>query len=173
MLQLSNKFINVPVMSLRTVGQIATAERPIINPNNLKIEGWYCTDQFSKETLILLSQDIREIIPQGFAVDDHEVLSHPEELLRLQKILELDFELIGKHVITNRKRRVGKVVDYATDVDALIIQKLYVSQPIYKNLAGGQLSIDRSQIIEITRKYVKVREADQQVTSPVPAALSA
>ena len=160
-------------MSLRTGGQIAVAQFPIINPNNLKIEGWYCDDQFSKEQLILLGQDIREMIPQGLAVDDHDVLSLPEELIRLQKILELNFELIGKQTITDHRRRLGKVNDYATDMSSLMIQKLYISQPIYKNFAGGQLSIDRTQIIEITSKHVKVRDVDEKVTSPLPAALRA
>lgn len=173
MLQLSSALLNIPVMSLRTGGQVALAELPIINPNNLKIEGWYCDDHFSKEKLILLTQDIREIVPQGFAVDDHDVLSPPEELIRLQSILELNFALLGKQVITNHRRRVGKVTDYATDTSSLIIQKLYVSQPIYKNITGGNLTIDRSQIIEITDRYVKIRDVDEKVANPLPAALSA
>jgi len=173
MLQLSSILFNIPVMSLRTGGQIAIAEQPIINPNNLKIEGWYCVDQFSKQTLILLGQDIREIIPQGLAVDDHEVLSLPGELIRLEKVLALNFQLIGKRAITNHRRRIGKVADFATDMESLMIQKIYITQPIYKTLTGGQLSIDRTQIIEITNKHVKVRESEEKLRNPVPVALSA
>jgi len=169
MLQLSNTLIDIPVMSLRTLGVVATAERPIINPNNLKIEGWYCQDQFSKNTLILLSKDIRDIVPQGLAIDDYDSLSEPEELVRLQEILEIGFELIGKLVITDRKRKVGKVTDYAVDANSFTVQKLYVSQPVYKNLTGGQLSIGRTQIVEITNRHVVVKDVEEKIGATAPA----
>lgn len=169
MLQLANSITNMPVMSLRTGGMIATAERPIINPNNLKIEGWYCRDQFSKQTLILLAGDIRDIVPQGLAVDDYDVLTEPEELIRLKEILEINFEVIGKPVVSDSKRRIGKVNDYALDAKSFYIQKLYVAQPVYKNFAGGQLSVDRTQIIEITPRQITVRDVEEKAGSPVAA----
>jgi len=169
MLQLSQTLLNIPVMSLRTLGVVATAEKPIINPNNLKIEGWYCHDQFTKNTVILLSQDVRDRVPQGLAIDDYERLSDPGDLIRLHDVLELEFELIGKTVITERKRKVGKVNDYAVDRDSYAIQKLYVSQPVYKNFSGGQLSIGRNQIIEITPSYIVVRDTEEKVGAAAPA----
>ena len=85
-------------MSLRTGQQVGTAIEPIINPNNLKIEGFYCSDRFSKDELVLLCQDIRDIIPQGFVVDDHDVLVAAHELVRLKDIMEINFKLTGKAV---------------------------------------------------------------------------
>lgn len=169
MLKLSQTILNLPVMSLRTGGKVAVATEPIINPNNLKIEGWYCSDVFSHETLVLLSQDVRDFVPQGIAINDHADLADPEELVRLREIMELDFKLIGKSVVTSRKRRLGKVADYALDSLTMKIQKLYVNRPVYRSLTDGQLSIDRSQIIEITNKKVIVREAEVKATAPVTA----
>jgi uncharacterized protein YrrD len=158
MLQLSAAIVNRPVMSLRTGGQVATATAPIINPDNLKVEGFYCTDKMNGDELILLYQDIRDMIPQGFVIDDHEVLVKEDELVRLKKVLELQFELIGKHVETVDKQKVGKVADFATETKTMTIQKLYVSQSILKSFAGGSLIIDRSQIVEITQKRVIINE---------------
>ena len=42
----------------------------------------------------------------------------------------------------------------------MYIQKMYITQPIMKSLKGGQLSIDRSQIIEITDKKIVVNNPD-------------
>lgn len=173
MLKLSRHILDLAVMSLRTSGKVATATRPIINPNNLQIEGWYCDDVFSKSEMILLKQDVRDFVPQGIAIDDHEVLAQPDDLIRLKDVLELQFEVIGKLVVTNHKRRLGKVTDYALDPLTMKIQKLYVSRPVYKSLTEGQLSIDRSQIIEITTSRVVVRDADVTEEQPVPAAMPA
>jgi uncharacterized protein YrrD len=157
MLQLSNMLVNRPVLSLRTGTQVATAVSPIINPNNLKIEGFYCQDSFNrKQMLILVGQDIRDILPQGIVINDYDVLVTPDELVRLRDILDLNFSLIGKPVVTADKDRVGKVGDFATDVESMFIQKLYVTRPMLKSFAGGELGVDRSQVIEITRKQIVI-----------------
>lgn len=166
MLQLSNALSNRPVLSLRTGGVIATATVPIINPNNLKIEGFYCTDSRSKQTLVLVSQDIRDIIAQGYVVNDHEVLAEPEELIRLHEIMNINYDPIKKLVVTVSKDKVGKVIDYATDIDSMYIQKLYVSQSLMKQITGGNLGIDRTQVQEITNKKIII----QDLLGTVPAA---
>lgn len=147
------------------------ASEPIINPNNLKIEGWYCQDSYSKRKVILLTKDVRDIVPQGIAVDDHDALSDPGELIRLKEILSINFKLLDKPVVTDQQRKVGKVKDYACEMHSLSIQKLYVSQPVLRNISGGQLTIDRTQIIEITDKQITVRDVDIKVGSPITAAL--
>ncbi|HSX15938.1 MAG TPA: hypothetical protein VLF40_04060 [Candidatus Saccharimonadales bacterium] len=158
MLQLSESLLNKPVMSLRTGQQVATALEPIINPNNLKIEGFYCSDRFSKSELILLYQDIRDIIAQGFVVDDHDVLVESDELVRLKEVMKLGFTLIGKPVETVSKQHIGKVSDYATEMETMYIQKLYVSQSMFKSFAGGNLGVERGQINEITDKKIIINE---------------
>ena len=164
MLQLSNMLLNRPVLSLRTGSAVAMAVGPIINPNNLKIEGFYCRDSFNKkQELILLEQDIRDILPQGFVVNDHDVLVTPDELVRLHDVMTLNFTLIGKPVITNGKDRIGKVNDFATEIDSMTIQKLYVTRSMLKSLTNGELGIDRTQIIEITPKHIVINDPLQGV----------
>jgi sporulation protein YlmC with PRC-barrel domain len=173
MLQLSKNIIGKDIMSLRTGGKVATAVEPIINPHNLKIEGWYCEDVFNKEMLVLLSQDVRDFVPQGLAVNDYDVLTHPDELIRLRAILALEFQLIGKRVVSNHKRKLGKVSDYALETSTMRVQKLYVARPVYRSLSTGQLSIDYAQIIEINDKHIVVREADIPATHHIKAAIPA
>jgi sporulation protein YlmC with PRC-barrel domain len=159
MLQLSKTLQNVPVMSLRTGGQVATALRPIIDPNNLKIVGWHCQDSLQKKhPLILLSQDIRDIIKQGLVINDHDVLAEPEDLIRLKDLLKLNFELLGKPVYSDSKRHLGKVNDYAVEGESLYVQKLYLSQSLMKSFSGGGLSVDRNQILEITSRKIVINE---------------
>lgn len=159
MLLMGQQLINKPVMSLRTGGPVGTVVDIIINPNNLKIEGWFVNDSTSKRRAVLLSQDIRDIIDQGFVVNDHEGLSDVDELVRLKPVLDIGFELIGKSVITKAKQKLGKVNDYAFDKDGFVIQKLYVNQSIVKSFSGGAAIVNRNQIIEINRRYIIVHEA--------------
>jgi len=169
MLKLSAALLNQPIMSLRTGGIIGTTETAIINPNNLKIEGFYCTDAFSKQQVILLTQDVRDTAKQGLIVNDHDVLTQPDELIRLQDVLKLKFELIGKHVQTTTKQRVGKVHDFAVDNQTLYVQKLYVSQSLVKSFSSRELTIDRDQIVEITNRRIIIKELEKPTKNTVPA----
>lgn len=170
MLQMAETVLGKPILSLRTGSQVGVATSPIINPDNLKIEGFYCQDNQSGGQLVLLYQDVREILPQGLVIDDYDVLTPPEELVRLQNILELEFELIGKPVETVSHDKVGKVSDYALDGTTMFIQKIYVSQSILKSLTGGSLNVDRTQIHEITPKKIIINELLETAPAGAPAA---
>lgn len=166
MLQLSGMIIDRPVLSLRIGRPVATTLGPVINPNNLKIEGFYCQEPKSREVRILLSQDIRDILPQGIVVNDQDALTDPDELVRLKEVINLNFDVLGKQVVTTTKAKVGKVSEYAVEVEGLYIQKIYVSQSIFKSLGGGNLGVDRNQIIEITDKQIIIND----LHSKIPAA---
>lgn len=175
MLILGQPLIGKKVLSLRTGGPLGEIVEPIINPNNLKIEGWFVNDRFNHRRSILLSSEVRDILSQGFVVNDHEALSDPDDLVRLKKVLDTKFELIGKHVVTTRKMRLGKVNDFALQKDQAFIQKLYVAPSILKSLKGGSNIVDRSQIVEITNRHIVVKEAtipvgeEAQVPAVAPA----
>lgn len=170
MLKLAKDLIDRPVLSLRTGGQIASTTTPLINPNNLKIEGLFCLDRFEKKGhLILLTNAIRDIIAKGILVNDHEVLTDPSELVRLGPIIDLDFELMGKPVVTTSRQHLGKVNDYAYEDTAYLIMKIYVSQTVWRNLKGGQLGIDRAQIVEITDKKIIVKDLKPPVKQGLTA----
>src|SRR5579884_999108 len=127
MLMLSKSLLNQPVMSLRTGSQIAIAQEPIINPHNLKILGWWCSGPAGRR-LVLLAKDVRQVMPNGLAVNDEEDLSSPEDLVRHSEILNIQFQLMDKLVKTKRQK-LGKVSDYSYN-EGLFVQKLYVSRPL-------------------------------------------
>lgn len=157
MLKLSESLLNRPVLSLRTGQQVATTTGMILNPNNFKIEGFYCNDRFDRGELVLLYQDIRDLIPQGLVVNDHDVLVAPDELVRLKDLVKLDFELLGKPVVTLSKKRLGKVVDFATEIETMYIQKIYVSQGL-KGITRGNIGVERNQINEVTDRTIIVND---------------
>ena len=106
MLVLSKMILQRPVMSLRTSSQVATAMQAIINPNNLRIEGFFCVDSLERnKQLVLLHKDIRDVLTAGLIIDDHADLAEPEDLIRLKKTIDLHFEIIGKNKMCSYCRR--------------------------------------------------------------------
>lgn len=166
MLQLSAMLLNRPVMSLRIGTQVATTLTPIINPNNLKIEGFYCQDT-QRKRLVLLEQDIRDMLPQGLVINDADALTEPGELIRLKDVMSLHFDLLGKQVVTASREKIGKVNDFATETQSMMIKKLYVSRSLFKSFGTGSLGVDRTQIIEITRDQIVIQ--DLEGTQPLRA----
>ena len=154
--------MNRPVMSLRTGSQIGLAETPIINPHNLKILGWWCNTPDGRQ--VLLAEELRQSVPEGLAVNDEAALSDPADLVRHQEVLDINFELMDKPVRTKRQR-LGRVSDYSYN-DGMFVQKLYVARPLRKVFsAEDTLIIDREQIIEVTDKYILVRDTEVKATS--------
>lgn len=167
MLKLYESIPGTPVLSLRSGGSVALILGPIINPNNLYIEAWHVQDDKTQEQLVLLSSDIREILPQGFAINDHEVLASRGDLIRLKDLIELQFDLHGLKVETSSGVKHGKVNDYAFETTNFYIQKIYASQSLVKNFGTGSLSVDRSQIVEITDKRLVINDPTVQIRSNV------
>lgn len=169
MLKLSSAVMNIPVMSLRTGSPIGTAKKMILNPNNLKIEGWFVADRFDNKELILVAGEARDVSDSGIIVNDHDVLSPAEELVRLKPVIETGFKLIGKPVTTESGKRLGKVSDFAIEIGSLFVKKIYVAQSLIKNFSGGSLCIDRTQIVEITDKRIIVEDPTIKDEAPVAA----
>ena len=164
MLLMSKSLYNRSVVSLQLGTPIAVAIEPIFNPHNLKILGWWCKTPRSTKQQVLLSEDVREVMPQGLAINDESVLSHSDDLVRHNEILGIHFQLLDKLVKTKR-HKLGKVGDFAYESGGMLVQKLYVTRPLTKLLAKEDiLIIDRNQIIEVTDHYILVRDADVKVT---------
>ena len=163
MLLMSKSLYNRPVMSLRLGAPIAVAVEPIINPHNLKILGWWCKTRGGTKQQVLLAEDVREILPQGLAINDDDALSHSDELVRHNEILSIHFQLLDKTVKT-KHHKLGKIADFAYDSEAMLVQKLHVARPLSKLFASEDiLIIDRNQIIEVSDHYILVRDADVKV----------
>lgn len=163
MLFLSTRLVNLPIVSLRTGGRIGVALGPIINPHNLHIDGFYCESIHEKGTKILLDIAIREFSAQGIVVNDHNDLGDPDELVRLQPIIELGFDPVGKTIIASGKK-VGKVSEYAIDHASLFIQKLYAQPPVWRGLSAQKLVFDRNSVIEVTNTTITVSGPEEKIT---------
>lgn len=169
MIFLSDAYCDRPILSLRTGGAIGHAHTPIINPHNLKVDGWYATADGEKGAMVLPVSELRDMISKGLVVNDHDAITPVEDMIRLKDVIDDEYELIGKLVVTDGDRKLGKVQDYAVENQSMFVKKLYVNQSLFKSLTSftkPQLIIDRTQIVDVTNDKIVVREASEKVTEP-------
>ncbi|HUY53391.1 MAG TPA: hypothetical protein VMV24_02325 [Candidatus Dormibacteraeota bacterium] len=158
MLMLNSMLENTPVISLRNGQLLGETSGIIINPANLKIEVLRCSITNSKQELFLLNQDIRDLSDNKVLINDYEVLSEASELIRLKDLIDLDFKIIGKPVVTKNKQKLGRVKEFSVESIGFYIKKLYVNPPLYKNIYGNQLVVDRNQILEVTDSKIIIKD---------------
>jgi len=156
MLLLGSSFEKIPLLSLRIGSVIGSVVGHLINPHTLRIDALWVKVGGFKQPLLLLTQDIREVSLQGVVVDDRDVLIEASEALRLKPIIDLRYELIDKKVISMHLP-LGKIADYALDKDSFFIEKIYVEPTAWRKLQSNRLTIDRSQIIEVSQTHVRVK----------------
>jgi len=168
MLILGTRLLNTPVMSLQTGGRLASTQKPIINPSNLKIVAFEVEGQLLSERPALLRvDDIREMGRVGMIVNSNDEFIGVHDVIKIEKLYELGFPLVGMVVIDENRRRLGKVEDYTVDTDSFVIQQLNIHRGFFKGLTDTGLLISRHQIIEINDNEIVVKSGAQKSISPV------
>lgn len=155
-----NRFLNAPIVSLQTGAPLGQVTQPIIDPRQLHIIAFHCTGARISGAAILHTSDIREVSNIGLIVDNADSLMPPDDLVRLKEVTNLNFTLIGKPVYDTNRHRLGRVESFSIDINSFYVMKLTVGQSIMRSFWGGNLLIDRTQIVEITDKKIIVQAAE-------------
>lgn len=159
-------------MSLQTGQPIATVLRPVINQLNLEVMALHCQFGRGKNQVgVILLRDVRQFAADCVIIDSFDEIEDAGEIVRLQKIMEQDFNPIGKQVVNESGQRLGKTEDYTINLKTGMLQKLYVHQSLMKSLLFNNLVVDRTQIIEISPKQFTVKDASVKQPSLTPHAL--
>ncbi len=167
MLLLGATFRDMNVLSLRIGAPIGKVVGHLINPHNLKVDAVWVKIGGHREPLLIIQQNIREVTPDGLIIDDYTSASETDDLVRLQPIIELHFELLDKKVISGHFS-IGKVADYAVDSLDMSIQKLYIKPGLSSVIKSTQLVVDRRQIIEVSQRHIKVSDPKVNAVAQTP-----
>ena len=167
MLLAGSRLINAPVMGLQTGGELARTERAIINPHTLEIMAYELSGSLlDQHPSLLRVVDVREFSDIGLIVDSSDEFVLPGDIIKLDEIYKLHFDLIGKPVIDLKKHKLGKVEGYTIETGGFVIQQLSVKRPLFKSLSDTHLLIHRSQIKEISDSQIVV-ESELRPVEPV------
>ena len=166
MLVVGSKLLGYPVLSLHVGGEIARIADPIIDPEGLKIIGYTLSGALIRDEVgnILDMNSLREFANQGMIVDSIDEFTKREDVVRLDKVMSLNFKLIGLKVVTKSGKKLGKVADYTLDTDSFMIYQIIVQRPALKSLLDPELTINRSQIVEVDDYKIIVKNEEEKVS---------
>lgn len=168
MLILGKKLLGTPIISLQTGGRLAVTMKPIINPTNLKIIAYELEGPMLIERPAYIRiADIRELSNVGMIVDSIDEIVGQNDVISLQKICKLNFDLVNLTVFNKSKRKLGKINDFVVDTSSFVIQQLKVKNNFFNSFSQPELLIHRSQIIEINDKSVIVKDSVVKKTTKV------
>lgn len=172
MLRLASQVIGSNIISVHAGGAVGKLGRPIINPHNLTVPAFWVEQANGNTETALMSQDIREFSFQGCVINHEEELTEVADLIRLQELIKINYDLIGKDVRTESKKKLGKVEEYVINMNGFVVQKIHVKPPAWKSFSDSSKIIDRSQIVEVDDNKIVVKDASvkesSRVAQPVP-----
>ena len=167
MLLIGSKVANMPILSLHVGGPIAEIREAVIDPEDLKIIAYVLDGPIIRNDPevgnILDTNDVREISSSGLIVDSADRFTTREDVVRFDKIMDLGFHLVGLKVVTTDGKKLGKIVDYTLDSSTFMIYQLIVQRPFMSSLMDPELTINRSQIVEVDDFKVTIKHEKAEV----------
>jgi sporulation protein YlmC with PRC-barrel domain len=170
MLLLGSKMIGMPVLSLHVGGMIAQTREAVVDPEDLKIVAYTLEGPLIKNDPevgdILDINDVREMSETGLIVDSSDRFTTRDDVIRFDKIMSLGFNLIGLKVVTPDGKKLGKVIDYTVDSSTFMVYQLIIQRPFMSSLIDPELTINRSQIVEIDDYKITIKHDKTQIKVP-------
>ena len=163
----ASRLINYPVLSLHVGGPIAWVNADIVDPEKLKIIAFKVDGPAIKNDPeagnILEARDVREFADSGMIIDSIEDFVNPGDVIKLDKIMELNFALNGLKVETKKGSKLGKVIDYVVDTETFTVLQLVVKRPAVKALIDPELIVPRKQIVEVNDYKIIVKDEEEKI----------
>ena len=164
MLITSTKLLGAPILSMQASGQIGNISGIIVNPDDLKIIAFYVASPLITNSQNILDvKSIREYSKYGCVIDSIDELVARDDVIKISEILNLNFSLIGLKVETKKGSKLGKVIDFTLTDNDFIVQQLIVKRPIAKALIDPELTVPRSEIVEVTDYKIIVKDEEKTI----------
>lgn len=161
-------FLNRPVMSLQTGTELARTASVIIDPRNLNVLAYRLEGPLLESPdAILMVRDIREVSSFGLIVDSSDEFMLVDDIINVKTVTEFNFSLQGIKVIDQKKRNLGKVINYSIDPATYQIEQLRIKRPLIKSLNDTEVLVNRNQIVEVQNDVIIVKSETAQAPTPI------
>lgn len=164
MLVYASRLTGTPVLSMQSASRIGQIYSPIVDPDILTIVAFYLIGhQISRDTNILDTKSIREYSRYGMVIDSIDELVSKTDVVKISKIIDLNFSLPGLKVETKKGSKLGRIADYTISSEDYILQQIIVKRPIFKSFLDSELIIPRKEIIEVTNEKIIVKDEEKVI----------
>ena len=164
MLIYASRLIGTPVLSVQAGGRIASITDTIVDPDTLKIIAFSVAGgPINNANCILDVSSIREYSQIGVVIDDIDELVSPDDVIKIQKVLKLRFNLNGLKVETKKGTKLGRISDFTVTHNDFVVQQIIVKRPIIKSLLDPELTISRKEIVEVTDYKVIIKDEEKAI----------
>lgn len=159
MLILSDTVSKKAIMSVHAGKAIARIAEPIIEPSNLKIVAFSVSAPGLKFLSVLHSGDIREWSRLGVIVNsEDDIMEVDENMPKIRKLAEDNFQLGGVGVRTESGKRLGRVRNFVFETEGFFVVKFYVERFGLLGFTKPTLIFDRDSVVNITQKYIVIAD---------------
>lgn len=164
MLVQASRLIGTKVLSMQTTSSIGSVSQPIVDPSNFQILGFYLSGPLiDKKNNILDTKSIREYSRYGMVIDSIEELVAKEDVVKISEVIDLHFNPIGLKVETKKGTKLGKVSDYSVTSEDFMVQQIIVKRPVIKSFLDPELTIPRSEIVEVNDYKIIVKDEEKVI----------
>lgn len=166
MLVYNSNLIGTPILSVEAGGPIGQIASVIVNPDNLQIIAFKLVGSvINPSRNILDTKSIREYSNLGMVIDSIDELASPSDIVKIEQVLKLNFDLLTLKVETKKGSKLGHLVDFTINSDDFLVQQIIVRRPLVKRFLDPELTIPRKEIVEVTDYKIIVRDEEKTIKS--------
>ena len=165
MLVQASQLIGTPILSVQASGKIAEVTGIIIDPDTLKTIAFYVGGGVigRSSANILDIKSVREYSKLGMVIDTEEEFLEKSDVVKIEKVIDLKFDLTNLKVETKKGSKLGHIIDYTMDTLDFMVQQLIVKRPLFKSFLDSELTIPRREIVEVTDYKVVVKDEEKVI----------
>ncbi|MBR3229069.1 PRC-barrel domain-containing protein [Candidatus Saccharibacteria bacterium] len=164
MLIYASKLIGTPILSVQAGGMIANITDIIVDPDTLKVVAFKVAGPpVDRNENILDVSSVREYSNYGMVIDNIDELVGVEDVIKISKVLALNFDLVGLKVETKKGSKLGKISNYTMTSEDFVVQQIIVKRPPIKSLVDSELTVSCKEIVEVNDYKVIVKDEEKVI----------
>lgn len=162
MLVMNSRLMNTPVLSVQSGAPVGRVVGSVVDPDTLKIVAFYLDGpRIDRRRNLIDTQSVREYSNLGMVIDSEDELIAPDDVLKIGKILALNFDLLTLKVETKKGTKLGKITDFTVTSEDFVLQQIIVRRPKLKAIMDPELTISRKEIVEVTDYKIIVKDEEK------------
>jgi uncharacterized protein YrrD len=158
MIKFISQLIGARVILYQERALVVKVSRVLIDADNVALVVLAINPVHQKATSYIPLGEVKGFGQKLIIVESLESLSEPADVVRIEKVLQNEPEIIGALVVTEGGQKIGKVDDATLDLKFSSLKKLYVSRSFLPDILGEQKIIDARQIVKIEKKKIIVSD---------------